>query len=506
MHELLTPRQMGLADRLTIEDGVPGIDLMEAAGAFLAQMVQKHFHETRRVLIVCGPGNNGGDGFVLARLLNEAELDVDIHVPLGTKKLAGDAKIAFERLSGEIHKIDDPDWASYELIVDALFGAGLTKDIEGELGSIVSNINQFPAKVLAVDLPSGINGETGAICGNAVFSDVTATFFRYKPGHFLQPGKSFCGITEVGQIGIKDDILTRIEIAAFHNNRELWELHFPKHKITQHKHSRGHTFALSGSLAKCGAARLMASAALRAGSGLVTLVSSSDVLAIHAARLDSVMFGEANNVEEFHQLLKENHVNCICLGPGMPPDDATRMMVGEALGADVDIVLDAGALSAFSGSQDLLFNQISSRKRDVIITPHTGEFERLFPEIINTLSKLEMAKQAALISGAIVVLKGLDTVVANCDGQAAIASNAPPWLATAGSGDVLTGMIAGLLAQGMQAFSAACAAVWIHGEAANIVGSGLISSDLDYGIKEAVRFHGLFESTGPKNAVNYQSD
>ena len=495
MHELLTPRQMGLADQLTIDAGVPGIELMEAAGAFLAQVVKKHFENPQSVLVVCGPGNNGGDGYVLARLLSDVGLPVDVFVPLGTENIGGDAKIAFECLSGQVRQIDDPDWSAYALIVDALFGAGLTKDIEGKLGSIVSHINDSPAMVLAVDLPSGINGETGTICGNAVVSDVTATFFRYKPGHLLYPGKSHCGTTEVGQIGILDTVLAEIGIDTFHNRPELWNSHLPKRKSTQHKYSRGHTLVLSGAITKSGAARLMASAALRMGSGLVTLAGASDVLPINASRLDSVMFAEANDAGEFRHLLKDDRVNCLCLGPGMPPNDTTRLFVSEALGTGKNTVLDAGALSAFDDRQDLFFKQISDRKRDVIITPHSGEFARLFPELTDLPSKLEMARQAAATANAVVVLKGPDTIVANNCGHAAIASNAPPWLATAGSGDVLTGMIAGLLAQGMQAFEAGCAAVWIHGEAANIIGSSLVSSDLDYGLTEAIKSHALFEGS-----------
>jgi hydroxyethylthiazole kinase-like uncharacterized protein yjeF len=494
MLELLTPRQMALADQRTIDAGVPGIELMETAGAFLADVARKHFSEASRILVVCGPGNNGGDGYVLARLLAEEKLAVDVFIPLATDNIDGDAKIAFERLPKYVQKIDDPDWSSYELIVDALFGAGLTKKISGKLSNIVSHINNSPADVLAVDLPSGINGETGAICGNAVVSDVTATFFRFKPGHLLQPGRSHCGATEVGQIGIQDNVLAEIGIDTFHNTPELWELHLPKHQSSHHKYSRGHTLALSGPITKSGAARLMASAALRIGSGLVTLASSSDVLAIQAVRLDSVMFTEVNYVEELRQLLEERSLGCVCLGPDMPSDEKTRMFVGETLKTDKDIVLDAGALSAFDDFQNSLANQISHHKGDVVITPHSGELARLFPELDNSPSKLEMARLAASTTGAIVVLKGPDTVVANVDGQTAIASNAPRWLETAGSGDVLTGMIAGLLAQGMQAFSAACAAVWILNEAANMIGPGMVASDLDYGIKETIKSHALFEN------------
>ena len=493
MHELLTPRQMALADQLTIDGGTPGINLMESAGAFLAKVTQAHFADADRVLVVCGPGNNGGDGFVLARLLSEAGFAVELNIPLGTGKINGDAKIAFERLPREVSQADAPEWDSYELIVDALFGAGLAKDIEGELGKTVSSINASPARIMAVDLPSGINGETGALCGNAVISDVTATFFRLKPGHLLLPGRSHCGLTEVGQIGIQNAVLDEVGAKTFHNTPALWEACLPIHHITQHKYSRGHTLAVSGPITKSGAARLMASAALRMGSGLVTLASSAEVLAIHAARLDSVMFAQAGNADELRQLFADSRLDCICMGPGMPPDDTTRASVSQALEANKNTVLDAGGLTAFEGQQDALLNQISSHQRSVVITPHPGEFERLFPDLAKMASRLEMARQAALVLSATIVLKGPDTIVADGDGRAAIASNAPPWLATAGSGDVLTGMIAGLMAQGMRGFKAACAAVWIHGEAASIIGSGLVSSDMDYGIQQVIRSRRLFD-------------
>jgi hydroxyethylthiazole kinase-like uncharacterized protein yjeF len=494
MLELLTPQQMALADQSTIDGGMPGIDLMEAAGAFLQQVVRKHFSKTQKVLVVCGPGNNGGDGFILARLLRETDISADIFVPLGTEPISGDARIAYERLNDRTPMVDNPEWSSYDLIVDALFGAGLSKEIKGELGGIVSQINASSAWILAVDLPSGINGETGAICGNAIEADVTATFFRYKPGHFLLPGRLLCGTVEVGQIGIDDHVLETIGVNTFHNVPQLWEPDFPKHRITQHKYARGHTLVMSGPVSKSGAARLMARAALRMGSGLVTLASASDVLPIHASRLDSVMFAEVNDADAFTRLLYDERLNCVCVGPGMPPDESTRLLVSEVFKADRLTVLDAGALSAFDGCQDVLIGYIAGNNREVVITPHSGEFQRLFPALSALPSKLEMAKQAAATIGGVVVLKGADTVVADGSGQAAIASNAPPWLATAGSGDVLTGMIAGLIAQGMQAFHAACAAVWIHGEAANVLGPGMISSDLDQGIRDIIKSRRFFEA------------
>lgn len=241
MFELLTPAQMSQADQLTIDGGIPGIDLMEAAGNVLLDSVKKHFEQARKILILCGPGNNGGDGYVVARLLKESGRAVDLFSPLGTSKLSGDARLAFQSLNGEVTEIVDPHWASYDLIIDALFGAGLTKNIEGSLATIVSNVNASPARVLAVDLPSGINGANGQICGTAVIADVTATFFRMKPGHLLLPGKSHCRQVEVGQIGIKNSVLADIGVDTFRNNPDLWASHFPDDRmvVTNRNHGAG---------------------------------------------------------------------------------------------------------------------------------------------------------------------------------------------------------------------------------------------------------------------------
>ena len=486
MHELLTPRQMSSADMITIEGGIPGIDLMEAAGSVLLRSVEKHFADGSRVLILCGPGNNGGDGYVVARLLFEAGREVDIFSPLGTDKLSGDAKIACQRLPSDISQIDGPDYSSYGLIIDALFGAGLSTDIDGELGAIVSKVNQSPAAVLAVDLPSGVNGETGAVCGNAIEATATATFFRFKPGHFLYPGKGKCGTSEVGQIGIEESVFTEIEIDTFQNVPPLWLKHFPVPSATQNKYSRGHTLALSGELEKSGAARLMAAAALRTGSGLVTLAGSNSVLPVHASRMDSVMLQVADTPKRLREILADQHVRTICMGPGMNADGTTREFVEQVLKAECNVVLDAGALSAFEGKRDTLSCLIEDHVGDVVITPHWGEFSRLFPELSGFPSKVEMARTCARDLKAVVVLKGPDTVIADVRGHAAITSNAPPWLATAGSGDVLTGMVAGLMAQGMPPFYASCAAVWIHGEAANTIGPGLISSELIDGARSVL--------------------
>ncbi len=227
MLEILTPTQMGRADQLTIDCGIPGIDLMEAAGLVLLDAAHKYFGNAHSILVLCGPGNNGGDGYVVARLLSQIGRTVDLFSPMGTDNLSGDAQVAFRSLPVEVAQIDDPQWASYDLIIDGLFGAGLTKNIEYQLADIVRSVNLSPAKVLAVDLPSGINGATGQKCGEAVVADVTATFFRCKPGHLLFPGRSHCGKIEIGQIGIENSVLADLGIDIFRNVPDLWRPNFP---------------------------------------------------------------------------------------------------------------------------------------------------------------------------------------------------------------------------------------------------------------------------------------
>ncbi|MEM7300568.1 MAG: NAD(P)H-hydrate dehydratase [Pseudomonadota bacterium] len=483
MHELLTPLQMALADRLTIESGRPGLDLMEAAGAFLHAVLNRHFPDCSSIAVVCGPGNNGGDGFVLARLLAKDGKQVDVQIAADHSSIKGEAGIALDRLPVEVNRPAEFQPESYDLIVDALFGAGLSRAIEGKLAALIDEINKANAAILSVDLPSGISGLTGQRLGTAVKADVTATFFRMKPGHLLFPGRAHCGTTELGQIGISDAVFNNIPVDHYRNQPPLWINQFPRLAVEGHKYHRGHTLVVSGSLEKSGAARLMAKSALRVGSGLVTIGADKATLPVHAARLDTIMLATLNAPADLSTILEDHRINVLGLGPGLTPDETTQDLVLAAAESGRALVLDAGGLSAFRGQSDLLFDAVKASQIPVVFTPHDGEFKALFSDLSEIASKPERARKAATRSGAVVILKGADTVVASPEGMIAISDNAPPWLATAGSGDVLGGLVAGLFAQGMPGFEAACAAVWIHGEAANRVGPGLIASDLDGGVK-----------------------
>jgi ADP-dependent NAD(P)H-hydrate dehydratase / NAD(P)H-hydrate epimerase len=368
------------------------------------------------------------------------------------------------------------------LIIDALFGAGLNRPIKGDPLEVIEAVNANGAPVLAVDLPSGINGTSGAVMGAAINAVETVTFFRRKPAHLLMPGRKHCGRVGVADIGIDPFVLEEIRPQTSENVPQSWQKAFPVPDIDGHKYARGHAVVLSGELASTGAARLAARGALRAGAGLVTVASPRDALAVNAAALTAVMVRAVDNMVEFADMLGDRRLSSIVIGPGAGVSARTRDLVHTALSTKRGLVLDADALTSFAEAPDRLFESIkASGDPQVVLTPHEGEFPRLFSDISNKhpgRSKLERVRDAAERSGAVVLLKGPDTVVASPDGRASIASNAPPWLATAGAGDVLAGMIAGMLAQGVLAFEAACIGVWMHGEAAREAGPGLIAEDL----------------------------
>src|SRR3954452_5880710 len=365
-----------------------------------------------------------------------------------------------------------------EIVVDALFGAGLDSPVKAVARAMIEAMNAAP-RVLAVDLPSGINGTTGAVMGVAVRAAETVTFFRRKIGHALLPGRLHCGSIGVADIGIGADVLAHIKPRCWVNDPQLWGGSFPVPRAEGHKYGRGHAVVVSGGLSSTGAAGLAVRAALRAGAALVTIASPRDALLVNAAENLAVMVRPVEGADELTAFLSDRRRNAAVLGPGGGVGDKMRALVLAALAGERAVVLDADALTSFAQEPHTLFAAIRGRAGATVLTPHEGEFGRLFKEVVETSrSKLEQARTASAASGAIVLLKGPDTVVAAPDGRAAIADNAPPWLATAGSGDVLAGFVAGCLAQGMPGFEAAAAAVWLHGEAGAEVGPGLIAEDL----------------------------
>jgi hydroxyethylthiazole kinase-like uncharacterized protein yjeF len=491
---LLTPQEMGRADHLTIEGGVPGIDLMEHAGQAVARAAADMVPVFGRIVVLCGPGNNGGDGFIAARCLASAGYAVDVRLLKSPDDLKGDALEAFQRMDLTSSLAVEGDYVANDLsaaltdadlIVDALFGAGLDRALSGAAEALVKAVNQSGVPVLAVDLPSGVQGANGAVEGEAVSARQTVTFFRQKPGHLLYPGRQHCGRTIVAQIGIEADVLDQIAPATFVNGPDLWLGSWPQALPTGHKYSRGHAVVFGGPVTATGAARLSAGAALRAGAGLVTLASPPDALLVNASHLTAVMLKKAAPETGIRDLLSDQRLNAVLIGPGYGVGEKTCFAVAEILEANRAVVCDADALTSFADDPSRLFSRLKSHPEPVVLTPHEGEFARLFPDLSG--DKLFRAREAARRSGAVLILKGPDSVIAAPDGRAAINSNAPPWLATAGSGDVLAGIVVGLLAQGVPGFEAAAMAVWLHGEAGREAGPGLTSEDLESALKPVLR-------------------
>lgn len=485
--ELLMPEEMAEADRKTIAAGVPGFALMERAGTAVADAVRRRTPPGSKIAVLAGPGNNGGDGFVAASVLAGAGYTVTVGLLGDRGRLAGDAAIAAGNWAGPVDELTPKTIEGANLIVDAMFGAGLDRPIEGSAAGVIDAVNDTDIPVIAVDLPSGIDGRSGEILGTAFRAEETVTFFRRKPGHLLLPGRSHAGRVAVVNIGIDPATLNEIAPKTFHNLPELWASRFPRVPVDGHKYNRGHVIVASGPMTRTGAARLAARAALRTGAGLVTVAAPQDALPIHAAQLTAIMLLPMEGAIDLVDILADERRNALVMGPALGVDDHTTALVEAALGMNPAVVLDADALTAFAGASDRLFASVKGRKAPVVMTPHEGEFARLFPDLVGLPSKLDRARQAAERSGAIVVSKGPDTVVAAPDGLAVISDNAPADLATAGSGDVLAGMIGGLLAQGMPAFQAAAAAVWMHGAAGVAAGRGLIAEDLPEALPEVLR-------------------
>lgn len=487
MSALLTTAEMATADRLTIEAGTPGIELMDRAGLAVADAVASRHPLGRRVLVVAGPGNNGGDGFIAAQILRERGYPVRLMLLGDRDRLTGDAAEAARRFRGIVEPADPAAVSDCQVVVDALFGAGLGRPLEGRAADLVAAINGCGATVVAVDLPSGVPGDSGRPTGPAVRADETVTFFLRKPAHLLEPGRTLCGRVRVVDIGIAPAVLDEIAPATFANDPALWRHAWRPPGRDGHKFDRGHAVAVSGPAHATGAARLAAGAALGAGAGLVTVASPPEAVAVNAAHLTAVMLRPFEGAAGLSALLADGRITAVVAGPGLGVGKATRALALAALDGDRGVVLDADALTSFREQPEELAAAIAAHRGPVVLTPHEGEFGRLFPDLgPDSGAKTERVRAAARRTGAVVLLKGPDTVIAAPDGRAAINRNAPPWLATAGSGDVLAGTIAGLLAGGMAGFEAAAMGVWMHGEAGTIAGPGLIAEDLAPALRQVV--------------------
>lgn len=470
MSPILTPDMMRAAEAQWFVEGHDSYALMKRAAEAVAAAAGD-MGSGGPVLVLCGPGNNGGDGLVTARLLRQQGREVHVALLVPHGRLDGDAARAFTDWGDPVMAMAEARPEAAGLVVDALFGIGLTRPLEGAAAEIASRVNAARRPVLAVDIPSGVNGATGDAEG-AFRATRTVTFHTPKPGHLLMPGRMFCGELRVADIGLPPTP-TPLRV----NGRPV----LPMPDVQAHKYSRGACLVWSGPALMTGAARLAATAALRVGAGAVWLAGARDAMLVQAAHVTAIMVREAD-AQAFGRFAADPKVRSVVVGPGAGPD--ARCVAGAALQSGKPCLLDADAVTSFAGKADALAALIRRHHRPVVLTPHEGEFARLFPDVHG--SKLDRALIAAARSGATVVLKGPDTVVAAADGRASINVNGTPWLATAGSGDVLAGVAGGLLAQGMDDYDAACAAVWLHGAAGEAAGPWLTAEDLASGLREVL--------------------
>jgi ADP-dependent NAD(P)H-hydrate dehydratase / NAD(P)H-hydrate epimerase len=467
-HALLTVDQMRRADAAAISRGIAGRVLMERAGAAVADAALARW-PARPALVLCGPGNNGGDGFVAARRLQDAGVAVRLALLGERDRLSGDAAAAAKDWRGAIAPLSADLLNDSDFVVDAVFGAGLDRPLTGTVRATVDAIAKRRLDCLAVDVPSGLAGDSGEILGAAPPAKATVTFCRAKPGHYLWPGRGYCGALTVADIGISDAIVENLAPRLWLNGPWAWVEQFPWPRPEDHKYRRGHVAILGGSR-MTGAGRLASRAARRGGAGLVTLLAAADVLSLYAADQPGLLTAP---IDEFDKYLGDPRISAVLLGPGNGVTAATRQHVLAALARAKPCLLDADALSVFAEAPGDLFGAIRGA---VLLTPHEGEFARLFLNLVG--NKLLRARAAAKTAGATVLLKGADTTVAAPDGRVLINANAPASLATAGAGDVLAGIAVALMGQQMGVFAAAGAAAWLHGEAAARFGPGLIAEDL----------------------------
>lgn len=469
---LLTAEEACNADKAAIAAHSNGETLMENAGKAVVDLITQEY-KSCKVLVVCGTGNNGGDGFVTARILKEKGWDVTLASVGKTEDIVGDAKTAQNKwnMSGGATRTFTKDLLSEaKLVVDAMFGTGLTRAVNGDYKEAIKCINFSKLPVVSIDIASGINTDSGAVMGAAINAANTVSFVRPKPGHVLLPGKAHTGQLHVYDIGITGDT---VKPKLYLNAPALWKHLLPHPKPDSNKYSRGHTVVFGGPMHSTGASRLAAMAALRSGSGLVSVASGQDALPIYAMTLTAIMTKMIESPSQLETMLEDSRITAMVMGPGCGVSENTRETTLQILKSKKPCVVDADALTIFQFNTKPLFDSISG---PTVLTPHEGEFERLFTaKGVKTARAIEAAK----LSGAVIVLKGNDTVIASPDGRVSINANAPVWLATAGSGDVLSGIIAGLMGQGMPAYEAACAGAWIQGDVASRVGPGLVSEDLN---------------------------
>lgn len=501
--ELLQIKKMQAADQITIDQGIDGLFLMERAGQYIAEVTEILCSGPCHVHIFAGVGNNGGDAFVAARFLKQRGYQITLDLIGSPERLKGDAKVNAERWfqsiaqknknakgNNALTKEIPPSQSNMQqahCIIDGIIGAGLKSDLKPELASLITSINALNKPVIAIDIPTGIDGDTGQHKGAAIMATQTVTFYRPKPGHLLYPGKAHCGQLTVKNIGIQSRTIKKLAPTIWQNDPSLWQKDLPKQVTTSHKYNKGAVLIACSEGAMSGASALAANAAMRTGAGLVTIANADTVTPKQASKTTSrpnphcfaaIMSVEAPEKNEWSELLKARKITATLIGPGLQANQATRDLVHALITQTSNLCLDAGALTAFAKHPEELIKAISTlSSANIILTPHEGEFTRVFGSFERG-GKLAAAQNAAAKTGAVIILKGADTIIASPDGRAIINTNAPSSLASAGTGDVLAGIIITNLAKNMPAFSAAAAAVYIHSKAAIAINHNLVADDL----------------------------
>ena len=477
---ILSCAEVVACEQRAVAAGISLAALMQKAGQACADVLHAEFPEGR-VVVLAGPGNNGGDAFVAAQRLVDLGRRVSLYELVKGARTTEGAEAA-RHWTGEHAPLEDLRLQPDDIVLDGLFGAGLSRALSGEAAFAAEQVNASGAKVVAIDVPSGVNGDTGVISGPAVSADVTVTFCAKKPGHVLQPAASLCGEVVVAQIGFGQFVDEIGGGRLMENAPALWSSALCWPEAGSHKHQRGRLAVVSGGLANTGAARLAAQAGLRVGAGLVTLLCPPAALVVAASSVTAVMTGSFADAAELRHLTEKS--SAVVIGPAAGVSPVTRANVEALAKGGRNLVLDADALTVFAGQVDALRGLMSAH---AILTPHTGEFDRLFPgALVRSGNKVDAVRDAARQAGAVVVLKGADTVIASPDGRSVVNTHATPFLATAGTGDVLAGILGGLLAQGLDPFDAACAGAWMHGDAGLRVGPGLTAEDLDGALRSTL--------------------
>ncbi len=481
---LLSPDDMAAVDREAAASSIDSYGLMERAGQAVAASALRHFPGALRFVVLCGPGNNGGDGYVAARALRQSGANVELFHLADPERLKGDAARAFADCPVKGEAIVQYAPRAGDVVIDAIFGAGLTRPIPAEVEAVITRVGEADIPVIAIDLPSGLDGASGQILGAAFRAKRTVTFMTRKPGHLLLPGRDLCGELEVFDIGIPARIVrAHADNLIGENTPAQWQAEIPLAGADTHKYKRGHLVVFSGGPNATGAARMSAMAGLKAGAGLVTIASPLEAMAVNAGLLTAVMLHAVDDEASLRAWLADQRLSTFILGPGFGAGEKARQFCLSL--TDRHLVLDADGITSFRDCPQQLFDAFAEGPTRLVLTPHEGEFGRLFPDIAAdaSLNKVDKARAAAARAHAAIIYKGADSVIAAPDGRALINANAPPWLATAGSGDVLAGIVGGLMAQGAPAFEAAAAGVWLHGLAGQHAGKGLTAEDLVASVK-----------------------